>query len=170
MDAYRTETYAQHGNTYRIEWFYDSDFGAPWENCDGHGPVSEWECRRKRPGELILTQDGRYTRFYDFQAAVKRARREQWGMGISGADFVEAARRDFEYLRRWCNDQWHYCGIVVTLLDERGDETLISSSLWGVEDEGYLTDGYHASVIQDLIGECEHQLNRMTYPVTACGV
>ena len=30
-----------------VEYHYDADFGAPWEEYDGHGPVSDWEQRDK---------------------------------------------------------------------------------------------------------------------------
>lgn len=165
--AYKTDRIEQHGQTYKIEWFYDNYYGAPWEEHDGHGPVSGWERRDKRPGELILNEDRGARRFYDFQAAVKQARAECWNSCRNGTEAAEAARLDFEYLRRWCANDWHWCGIVVTMLDD-GEEIDISAVLWGIEDQGYLSD--HAPIIQDLIGECEYQLNRMTYPVTACGV
>ena len=71
-DTYKTETLTQHGKTYRVEWVYDHDAGAPWDNSDCHGIVSDWETRDKRPGELILNQNGRSKRFYDFAASVKK--------------------------------------------------------------------------------------------------
>lgn len=55
------------------------DMGAPWEEHDGHGPVSEWESRAKLPGEIIINQDGESRRFYDFAAACQIARRDGWG-------------------------------------------------------------------------------------------
>jgi hypothetical protein len=59
----------------------DNDSGAPWENCDGHGPVSAWLTREKRPGELLLTnRHSNAKRFYDFAAACKIARRDGWGV------------------------------------------------------------------------------------------
>lgn len=30
-EAYKTETLKQHGKSYLIEYFYDSDAGYPWE-------------------------------------------------------------------------------------------------------------------------------------------
>jgi hypothetical protein len=59
----------------------DYDHGAPWEETDGHGPVTEWESRDKLPGELILNDDGRNgrKRFYDYAEACRIARRDGWG-------------------------------------------------------------------------------------------
>lgn len=57
----------------------DEHMGAPWEEHDGHGPVSEWTDRAKRPGERVLNEDRGSKRYYDFQEAVKIARRDGWG-------------------------------------------------------------------------------------------
>ena len=174
-ESYRTEIIKQHGTAYRVQWVRDYDAGAPWENEDGHGPVSDWERREKRPGEMILNEDRGARRFYDFAAAVKQARREGWNTTpyewkTKGEQAAAAAQADFDYLRCWCNDNWHYCGIIVTVLNDEGEETDNSSSLWGIEDDGTNSAGDHASIIQDLIGDCEYQSNRLVYPVTHCGV
>lgn len=57
----------------------DDCHGAPWEEEDGHGDVSEWTTRDKLPGEMVLNEDGRSKRFYDFAGACKIARRDGWG-------------------------------------------------------------------------------------------
>jgi hypothetical protein len=175
-DAYKTKTLTQHGKTYKIEWISDDDMGAPWEECDGHGIVSDWTTRDKTPGEWVLNSSRGSKRYYDAQETQKIALRDCWGISGDASGMTkkqiaaQAVRQDFEYLRAWCNDEWHYCGIRVTLMNDDDEETEISASLWGTEDQGYLSEGYHATVIQDLIGECEYQENRATYPVTHCGV
>lgn len=67
-------------NGYRaeIEIERDDDMGEPWEEHDGHGPVSEWERREKRPYERILCSDRGAHRFYDMQEALKIAKRDGW--------------------------------------------------------------------------------------------
>jgi hypothetical protein len=63
----------------------DSHHGAPWEECDGHGPVSDWRnynyrgYYNKRPGELLLCEDHGRARFYDFKEACRIALRDGWG-------------------------------------------------------------------------------------------
>jgi len=104
MHAYQTETRESGTLSFRVEWFYDSDSGAPWDNEDGHGPVSDWDSDR---------------------------------------------------LRQFCTDQWHYCGIVVTLLDADGEPDSVDASLWGIESD--CTD-YHEEVINELIQECLDQI------------
>ena len=159
-DAYRTETRESGTMSFRIEWVYDHDCDPPWDREDGHGPVSDWEHRSKRPGEMILNSNRGSHRFYDFAEAVKLARKDGWNTApfdwpTNGARAHAAALADFDYLRRFCNDQWHYCGIVVTLLDADGDPDSVDASLWGIESEG---DDYHEEVIGELIAECLSQI------------
>ena len=175
-DSYRTETIEQAGKTYRIEWIHDSDHGAPREECDGHGEVSEWTSRSKQPGELVLCNDRGMKRFYNYAGAIKAARADGWNTApyrwaTKGQQAAAAVMADFEYLRQWCNDHWHYCGIVVTLLDDDGEETHISASLWGIEEMwSRESSDYHKTVIDDLIYECSIEQSRITYPVLTCGV
>ena len=175
---------------------HDSDTGAPWSEHDGHGPVSDWTTRDKRPGELVLCSDRNSRRYYDFAEACRIARRDGWGWmpgkvttaqnsgGVwhswcdTGAEYpiyntggyadINAAIRgvyalhratmserqyaacaamaDYESLRAWCNDEWYWCGIVVTVTHTETDTELASESLWGIDanhpngDNSYLTE------------------------------
>jgi hypothetical protein len=165
-EAYKTETVEQHGITYRVDYLYDPAAGKPWENSDAHGPVSDWERRDKRPGELVLNEDNRgYKRFYDFKKACQIALRDGWdsrpyndGTETKRQQAARAARADFEFLRRWCNDEWFYIGIVVTEVRTDSDGFTydgFSSSLWGIESDNL--DSH--PIVQDLIGDIEHQRN-----------
>ncbi len=150
--------------TFRVEIIHDEDQSRPWENADGHGPVRESSVRHsrgydsgKRPGERPLNDPDRnqYQFFYDWQAAVATARTE-WGISddkvteltnklgrlpTAGECAVAAAEADFQFLRAWCNDEWVYVGVRVTLLERNEDDELVeaeggthtSDSLWGVE-------------------------------------
>lgn len=177
-------TFGRYTATATIE--HDSDHDAPWQENDGHGPVSDWTTRDKQPGELILNRDRQSRRYYDFAAACKMARRDSWGVspysvtseqGANGLtrltghffdrannltaitsywhDCPNAARsqlyalhretmtareyaalaawQDYERLRDWCNDQWHYCGITVTVTAPDGES--VSDSTWGMESD-----------------------------------
>lgn len=124
--------------------------GPPWEEEDGHGPVSNWVDRPKLPGEMILLfkfshNDGnsyrifsRYRRYYDFQAAVKLARREGWNTApgvfkTPGEQAAVSALADFRRLKRWCDDEWQYVYVTVRPLDEYGDILPMSASMGSVE-------------------------------------
>lgn len=149
------------GRRYRVEIIPDEDHSAPWEECDGHGPVSEWTRRAKLPGELILIEDRGSYRYYDFAEACCIARADGWdakpyneGQETRRQQAAKAAWADYEYLREWCNDVWRYVGVVVTAECECcGDFTGDSASLWGVEDSD---SEYLEQVAQELIGEIEH--------------
>lgn len=182
--------------TIRASLEHDATAGTPWDNDDGHGPVSEWTTRDKMPGELILCEN----RFYDFAEACRIARRDEWGTlgtyrmalpcqmpdgawlatatdwraGITihgeGEDINEAiravyaahratfpsarayaaaaARADYERLRAWCNDEWSYMGVVVTV--ESNGHTIGTASLWGIESDA---DAYLLEVANELIDE-----------------
>lgn len=129
--------------TFSVKFEQDADAGAPWENADGHGPVTGWETRDKLPGELVLNTDRNSKRFYDFAEACRIALRDGWdaaplndGSETKRQQAAKAARADFEYLRQWCANQWEYVGVIVTLLDDEGEETEVTDSLWCVETFG----------------------------------
>lgn len=165
------------GHHFRVVIDHDSDHGAPWQEEDGHGDVTEWTTRDKRPGELVLDAHRGRKRFYDFQGACKRALDEGWGALPAPLQTIQrngvwqatagqfhatspdinaairavcdahratmtprqyaahAAMADYERLRRWCNNEWHYVGVVVTLLDREGTPTHHSESVWGIESD-----------------------------------
>ena len=144
--------------TFSVEIEDDSDNGPPWEKGDGHGPVSDWRRQNymghypKRPGEIKLCSDRHSARFYDFAAAMKTAKKEQWGSeGDEVLSRGEKARKavmaDFDRLRQWCEGQWYYIGGIVTR-----EDTGEKQSLWGIESDG------------DYWRECAEELARELMP------
>ncbi|MBI1620074.1 hypothetical protein [Aquamicrobium zhengzhouense] len=95
-----TETFKMCGQRFRVTIEQDSDMGAPWEEHEGHGPVSEDYTENKGPGGLILSENrgrGR-TLIYDFAEACRIARRDGWGFlpGKLIIDrFAHSGRRKF---------------------------------------------------------------------------
>lgn len=76
------DTFEHRGYTFRLTVERDDYMSEPWKEHDGHGPVSEWTRREKRPGERLLVSDGRdygSKRYYDVQEATRIARRDGWG-------------------------------------------------------------------------------------------
>lgn len=67
------------GIAYVVTIEHDDCMGAPWDEHDGHGDVSDWTTRDKLPGELVLSEDRNSKRFYDYAGACKIARRDGWG-------------------------------------------------------------------------------------------
>lgn len=72
------DTFERADHTFHVTFPFDDSNRKPWEECEGHGPVSEWTTRDKAPGELVLCEDRGYKRFYDYQAAVKLAKHDRW--------------------------------------------------------------------------------------------
>lgn len=124
----------------------------PWDREDGHGPVTDWTTRAKAPGERVLCSDRDSRRYYDFGEAVRIALRDGWDApgseGLKGrAKAAHAAEHDFKVLKAWCNDEWRYCGIAVTV-SRHGVELTgpYDHALWGIEanypgsDNAYLSE------------------------------
>lgn len=154
------------GVTYRCEVKPDDDIGFPWKQCDGHGIVTGWESRDKKPGELILNSDHGSKRFYDFAQSMKIAKRDGWGCNgmyvlKPGQRAYRAVMADYEYLRAFCNDEWSYVYLDVFPLDDEGNELVSrSESLGGIE--------YGLTSQDEYIRQCAQELaEQISYKVTA---
>lgn len=204
MQPYDTDTFNHQGRTFEVRYHFDDAMGAPWDEADGHGPVSDWTRRDKRAGELILNTDRGSHRYYDFAEACRIARRDGWGFlpgelehwqaadglwharvkarfgaparfecvnananaAITGVYQAHratmtarqyaagAARADYERLRRWCNDDWHWCGLEVVALDDKR----MHASLWGIESDA---GAYLDEVARELADEALAQLSAL---------
>lgn len=153
------------GLSFSVRIKADDSMREPWKEHDGHGIVSEWTTRDKAPGERALCDDRGSRRFYDFAETIKLARRDRWNIrGVDDEDVAalarklgreptarevtaEAVERDFRRMRGWCNNEWSWVGVVVTLLDTDGNATDETESLWGIESD---SPEYHAEVAQEL--------------------
>lgn len=166
MTCYETRDIEENGKIYRVEFHTDEDTGAPWEEHDGHGTVSGWENRDKKPGEVVISECRGGKRFYDVTETTRIAKRDGWGLcndaraelakilgraPTAGEIRAEAVRLDLERMRAWCNDGWHWCGIVVFPLTDDGDELRSKAqSLWGIESDA---GSYFGEVISELISQ-----------------
>ena len=145
-------TREQDGFTVRAAIHFDEYAAPPWDNEDGHGPVSSWERREKAPGERILAQDHGSRRFYDFAEAVRIAHRDAWGPkqegDTPGETAARAAEADFKQLKDWIDGRWFYVGVVVTV-SKHGHE-LGTASLWCIESDA---GDYFNEVAEELVSE-----------------
>lgn len=149
------------------------DMGSPWENEDGHGPVTDWVRREKRPDEMVLnTCRSGQKRFYNFKEACAIALRDGWGCNdLDGTESKRqkaamAARADYNHLRAWCNDEWSYVGVEVTLLDSEGNPTEVRESVWGVESNDNLES--HAWTLADDLAHGLHtRFEQVTQTITS---
>lgn len=168
QDRICRERVERFGRVLFVDKFVDDSGELPWENDCGCGPVSECTQRKKEPGERVLCDDNRsglrgttYRRYYDFKKAVEIAKRDGWdappyGVGTRGQRAVRAVEENFERLRRWCNDDWGYIGVAVTLAPEDYDEddgcvkTDFLHALWGIESDCH---DYIKEVVEELVSE-----------------
>jgi hypothetical protein len=117
----------------------DNDCGTPWENSDGHGPVSDWRPKNsKRPNERVLCEDRGSCRFYNWREAIQIARRDGWdaepyGTGTPGERAERAVQRDFDVLKAWCADEWYYVSIRVSVEFNGIDVEECAACLGGIE-------------------------------------
>lgn len=146
----------------------DECAGAPWEECDGHGPVSEWRSKdSKRPGERVLCTDRSRARFYDWQSAIAEAKRDGWDAppyktGTKGEQAARAVEADFKFLSGWANNQWEYVIVTVALIGA-DDKEIARESVGWVESLGDYWKEQAAELANQLIadfaketGEREH--------------
>lgn len=139
----------------------DDDASPPWEREEGHGDVTGWTSRDKKPGEMILNEDHGSKRFYDFAGTVRIARLDGWNAEpfdvpgeTAGQRAAKAALADFNRLKAWCDDEWCYVGVDVRV-SFKGVELVgeYDAALWGIEsDSGELTE-----VANELIGDAMAQ-------------
>lgn len=153
FDPSGVATFTFVGGVFRAKIVADDHMGAPWEEQDGHGPVTDWTTRAKASGERILCEDGGARRFYNVAAAIQIAKRDGWDappytpvtMGQKAARAVEA---DYRRLKTWCDDDWRWIGVVVTARCTCCKAFMgASDSLWGIESD---SPDYHADVALEL--------------------
>jgi hypothetical protein len=155
----KSELLEEDGKQYRVDYSYDNTIGAPWEEYDGHGVVSEWTTREKRPSERVLASEGRTRRYYDVALSQMRAISDGWvaapyDVGTPRQRAARAVEADYRRLKAWCNDKWYWMEVIITEIRIDYDGIVYdgpSTSMGGVESdsEGEYIDG----VINDLIGQ-----------------
>lgn len=135
-------TITVNGLKFRVSIHRDEDMREPWKEHDGYGVVSEWTRRDKHPHERVLISDGRGSkRLYDVQASMDIALRDGWGCpnpeGKTKRQIAaEAVELDYQRLRGWCMDEWHWCWVGVQLLGKDGSVVPgYRESLGGIESD-----------------------------------
>ena len=152
-EAFRTKRFTYEGREFEAACYYDETMGAPGDEHDGHGSMREIRSRdEKRPGERLIERDRGYFA-YDWQAAMQTARRNGWGLSdeetaklaqrlgrtpTKGDICAEAVQRDYDHLRGWVREDWHWMGVGVRIIGADGqpvgDE--YADAIWGFESEG----------------------------------
>lgn len=167
IEAIRSERFTHDGRDFLAECYTDDCSDAPWERADGHGPVRFISDREPlQRGEVILYDAPRGRWVYDWGAAVLQASREKWGIGADDREALarklgrkpsasqvraETIRKDMNFLRGWCADDWCYIGVCVRIIGPDGEPQgdAFDNALWGVESCG----DYWEEVARDLAGQ-----------------
>lgn len=139
---YDTDTLEFEGLEVHVKYYYDFVMEPPWENDCGRGEVRKTINRHregdtdKRPGERPLNQPGRneYQFYYDHAEATQRARADGWNTEPYDApnQVARAVEADFQFIRAFLNNDWHYVGIVCEIHDDEG-EVIAEDACWGFE-------------------------------------
>ena len=118
-------------HTFNVYVSPDDSGDAPWDNdCIYDGVVSAWSRDSKRPYQRILSEDRGSKRYFDVRRYIAVA----VSQGCTRKQAAEQLEKSFAHLRAWCNDQWHYVGVIVERVDADGED-LESDSLWGIESD-----------------------------------
>ena len=171
-----TATAHKEGFELRARTEPDDTHEPPWEAEDGHGPVrwvrlNDFGQPAKEPGESVLISDRHGATVYGMDDATKLARKEGWDAEPYNTDKREtprqqaakAAKADFERLKAWCNDDWHYVGVIVEAYRE--GIKLGSASLWGIESD---SDDYLEEVAEELADEAIEEAKAKLASICAC--
>lgn len=147
---------------------YDNDREPPWEDCCGTGVVTDWIHGAADEKYGWVLSDGNWShRYYDWRATLPEAIRGGWdaapyGEGNKHEQAMRAMKSTYELLRRWCDNDWWYVGLIVELYDKNEDE-LGSDSCWGFESDAmsYITE-HMRSWAARLISETRRKKRRET--------
>jgi len=179
MSYYDGDTFERGGRRFKVEHPYDDSGRVPWEDDDGAGIVTDWRHTYDTDDELekdgeyrVLCHDHSSVRLYDWEATIKKATKDGWGLtdedkaklkhrlGVKRLTrkrvIEEAVERDYIRMREWCNEQWSYVGVVVTLVDDDDEKLGECNSLWSIESD---CGDYLREVAHDLADEINHRLD-----------
>lgn len=192
------DTIQAHGLTFKLSIEQDEASSNPWEDCDDFGVVRKASANRctgfidKSPGERILSTGdyGCYSWVYDWNATLVKAKREAWGLsdrpanwdGLTKKQRTElAVQRDFDFLRAWCDSEWVWACVCLTLMveDDDGDlveydgplnfnDSLCGLEFWQHESIDHKKNAYITEIIDEITSAIAHQYRAEAAERTAC--
>lgn len=125
-----TKYFMHQGRNFVAKIVVDETNEPPWSVMDSLGSVTDWTRKDPNPGQKILITDKGCRRYYNHGEAIVKCR----GEGIKPADAHRFVNQEYDYFRSWCNDEWHYVGVIVFPITARGDELRsYRECLWGIE-------------------------------------
>ena len=150
------DIFEHEGKRFRVYHEHDTDSGPPWENSDGHGPVRSSHGADKRACERLLAKNQHTHWYYNWQDACKQARKDGWNAPPYDAPnrIERAVQADFDFLRGWLTDDWHYVGVCVAMVNDDDEDITekYENALWGIESNA---GEYLDEVAHELAGQVE---------------
>ena len=157
------ETYAhKNGLMYDIIWAYDDDCRSPlevhecgvvehmdWDPTD-EGALEEYldqydvgleEEARLRLMRVLRSPSARHGRegiYYDYLATLHKVHTE-WGFKDHD-DAVQVVEGDFEWLKGWYNDDWHWISVSAAPIDPDTDRVMEEHRQW--------INGYESNILK----------------------
>ena len=189
-DIMHTETYTdlQTNTEYKVTYWYDSYYGAPDTEFDGHGrflfldydPTDPTEIderaedlsddfvmraplmRKVLDGHCKTTSAGHKIGglWYDFVASLNIATNE-WG--VSPENAMKAVEQDFKYIYGWYNDEWYWIGITIQRADEDDPWHDTTHTVGGFESLILDDEKAKDEVLAEMVFELESQIHHETH-------
>lgn len=113
----------------------------------------KYHSRDKYPGEMIVYLAGPHGKvFYDFANAVHHAKKS----GLTGEQADQQAKKEFEWIRCWYDDQWFYA--CVDAVDLLTGETVVS--ICGCEYD-YSEESLESILNDHIIPDCKAYVDKI---------
>jgi hypothetical protein len=157
----RTYTHPVTGRVYKVEVFADDYLGPPDQIHDGHGVVVRPQDYTSTPSEENEMREALYRPLwnnvrYDFIGSVQKAI-DEWGVSPEKAE--EAVEQDYQYLRGYYRDEWRWCYIVATLVEDES----FSNSVGGFESTILDDQKQYDEFVSDIVLDIEHQIHKTVH-------
>lgn len=125
-------------NTGVKTWFYNVPASIKQAIADGWGWLpGELKMRQNSAGDWVAECEGMAATAPDKNKAISDLYAINRARFTAKAYAAEAVKRDLARMLAWANDEWHYVGVIVTMLDDDNEtpRPLYSDALWGIESD-----------------------------------
>ena len=160
----RIYTHPVTGRVYKVEVFADDYLGPPDQIHDGHGVVvrpQEYPSTLSQCSEEDEMREALYRPLYngvryDFIGSVQKAI-DEWGVAPEKAE--EVIEQDYKYLRGYYRDEWRWCYIVATLVEDES----FSNSVGGFETLILDNQEQYDEFVSDIVHDIEYQIHKTVH-------
>jgi len=138
-----------YGVTERMDW-NPTDEEQLEQHIADYEPELEEETRLRLMRVLSRADWGRSGLYYDVLSSLHKARTDGWGAGAEWkaanpnatkeAELMYVVNKDFDHLKGWYDDDWHWLTCSVAPIDEDGEI---------MEDDREFCGGYESTILND---------------------